>query len=118
MFDEVVFGLDVRLIHMERHERADAVGVTAHDASWSANLETDEYAGDEARVVADAIVAVESTRPGFHVNLVTHGANGHPETYLYEALDRAFGDAVDYEFVDQCGCGGYVTRVRRLDERD
>jgi len=83
-----------------------------HDGSWSVNLETPEYAGDEDQVVADAITAIEHTRPGYHVNLVTHGANGHPETYLYGPLDAEFDD-VEYAFVEQCGCGGYVTRVHR-----
>lgn len=34
--------------------------------------------------------------------------HGHPETYLYVTLDEL---DVDYEYVEQCGCGGHVTRV-------
>jgi putative CGCGG family rSAM target protein len=83
----------------------------AHDGSWSKNLETEAYADDEERVVGDAIAAVEATRPGVHVNLVTHPAHGHPREYLYEELSESFGDALDIEYVEQCGCGGYVTRV-------
>jgi len=96
--------------HGDAHE-TDALDET-HDGSWSVNLETDEYAGDEDATVADAVVAVDHTRPGHHVNLVTHGENGHPETYLYADVEAAFDD-VTVEFVDRCGCGGYVTRVHR-----
>lgn len=61
-------------------------------------------------VVAEAVAAVEHTTAGHHVNLVTHGDHGHPETYLYDALAERF-DGVAYEYVEQCGCGGHVTRV-------
>jgi putative CGCGG family rSAM target protein len=93
------------------HEDAETVdGV--HQNSWSANLEQDQHADDRALVVEEALDAVESTASGYHVNLVTHGDHGHPETYLYDELDDAFGDSIAYEYVDQCGCGGHVTRVR------
>ncbi|MFC6784620.1 CGCGG family rSAM-modified RiPP protein [Halobaculum halobium] len=84
-----------------------------HDTSWSAKLEEPRHADDRAVVVAEAIDAVERTADGVHVNLVTHGDHGHPETYLFPALAERFGDTADCEFVDRCGCGGYVTRVRR-----
>jgi putative CGCGG family rSAM target protein len=61
-------------------------------------------------VVEEAIEAVEHTTAGNHVNLVTHGDHGHPESYLYDRLREAFDDAT-VEYVDQCGCGGHVTRV-------
>jgi putative CGCGG family rSAM target protein len=86
-----------------------------HDGSWSANLERDQYEDDADLVVAHALDAIEHTASGTHVNLVTHRAHGHPETYLYPALDDASDDAlarrVEYEYVKQCGCGGHVTRV-------
>jgi putative CGCGG family rSAM target protein len=92
---------------------ADAAPVTdrVHDNSWSANLEKPVHADDRERVLRDARTAVEHTTAGNHVNLVTHGDHGHPETYLFEELADAFGDAVDWEYVEQCGCGGHVTRV-------
>ena len=86
-------------------------GGTVHRRSWSRNLETAEYAEDRGAIVGDAVDAVERTEAGTHVNLVTHGEQGHPEEYLFPALAERFGDAVDWEFVEQCGCGGYVTRV-------
>ena len=82
-----------------------------HDTSWSANLETPAYADDPDLVVDHAIEAVERTAAGTHVNLVTHGAHGHPESYLFPALRAALDDDAAVEFVDRCGCGGYVTRV-------
>jgi len=82
-----------------------------HETSWSANLETAGYADDEALVVEHALEAVRRTAAGTHVNLVTHEAHGHPEDYLFEPLAAATDASADVEFVDRCGCGGYVTRV-------
>jgi putative CGCGG family rSAM target protein len=84
---------------------------TDHDTSWSASLEGPEHAEDRDRVVKEALDAVRATATGVHVNLVTHADHGHPEDYLYPILDEAFDATVEY--VDQCGCGGYVTRVHR-----
>jgi putative CGCGG family rSAM target protein len=94
------------------HEDAETVDGEVHENSWSANLELPEHADDRERVVADALDAVDRTAPGYHVNLVTHGDHGHPETYLYDELADAFGDDAAWEYVEQCGCGGHVTRVR------
>jgi putative CGCGG family rSAM target protein len=82
-----------------------------HDTSWSATLEGPEHAADRNLVVEEAIEAVERTASGVHVNLVTHGDHGHPSSYLYPVLTERFDD-VEIEYVDQCGCGGHVTRVR------
>ena len=81
-----------------------------HEASWSANLEGERHA-DRDRLLTDAVTAVERTAPGYHVNLVTHGDHGHPSSSLFDQLEAAFGDGVRTEFVERCGCGGYVTRV-------
>jgi putative CGCGG family rSAM target protein len=83
---------------------------TTHDTSWSANLEGPDHAASRELVVEESVTAVERTAPGTHVNLVTHGDHGHPERYLYDELRERFDDAT-VEYVDQCGCGGYVTRV-------
>lgn len=92
---------------MSQHDDAE----TAHDASWSANLEDPEHADDRDLVVEEALDAVRATTSGTHVNLVTHGEQGHPEEYLYPILHEEFDATVEY--VDQCGCGGHVTRVHR-----
>ena len=90
---------------------ADPVTDHVHENSWSANLEGPHHADDRDLLVSQAIEAVEHMAAGNHVNLVTHGAHGHPEEYLFEALDAAFDDAVDPEYVERCGCGGHVVRV-------
>jgi putative CGCGG family rSAM target protein len=97
---------------------AEAVAVTdeRHDNSWSANLEKPEHADDVELVLVGADQAIEHTVPGNHVNLVTHGEHGHPSEYLYEHLESAFGETVEYDYVEQCGCGGHVTRVQVLSE--
>lgn len=92
------------------HDDVDPITDTVHDNSWSANLEQPEHAEDRQLVLEQAIDAIEHTTSGNHVNLVTHGEHGHPETYLYDALEDHF-DGVDLEYVQQCGCGGHVTRA-------
>ncbi|WP_323190700.1 CGCGG family rSAM-modified RiPP protein [Halostella sp. PRR32] len=92
------------------HDDVEPVTERRHDNSWSANLEKSVHAEERDIVVTQAKDAVEHTLPGNHVNLVTHGNHGHPETYLYDELRAAF-DGVDLEYVEQCGCGGHVTRV-------
>jgi putative CGCGG family rSAM target protein len=96
--------------HDHDHD-AEPVTDRVHDTSWSANLEKPAHGDDESLVRTQAIEAVEHTAPGHHVNLVTHSDHGHPETYLFEALASEFDEAVDWEYVEQCGCGGHVTRV-------
>lgn len=81
------------------------------DNSWSVNLERPIHADDRERVVREAIEAIQLTATGNHVNLVTHRAHGHPAAYLYPELDAEFEGDVDRRYVDQCGCGGHVTRV-------
>ncbi len=97
---------------MRTHDDPEPVTDRTHENSWSANLEKPAHADDAGFVVEQGIDAVEKTAPGYHVNLVTHGAHGHPEEYLYDALEDAFDtDEVSWEYVEQCGCGGHVTRV-------
>ncbi|MFC7157440.1 CGCGG family rSAM-modified RiPP protein [Halomarina halobia] len=93
------------------HDDVDPVTDRVHENSWSANLEKPRHADDRGLVVEEALDAVEHTAHGHHVNLVTHGNHGHPSDYLFEALEAAFGDRVAWEYVEQCGCGGHVTRV-------
>lgn len=93
------------------HETPDPVTDHVHENSWSANLEKPAHADDLSALLEAAVDAVEHTAVGYHVNLVTHGSHGHPSGYLFERLDAAFGDDIDYEYVKQCGCGGHVTRI-------
>jgi putative CGCGG family rSAM target protein len=94
------------------HGEAEPVSDDVHENSWSANLEQPEHAEDRDRLIQEALDAVEHTASGYHVNLVTHGAHGHPEGYLFEALAEAYDQSdVTWEYIEQCGCGGHVTRV-------
>ncbi|WP_123624053.1 CGCGG family rSAM-modified RiPP protein [Halorubrum sp. CSM-61] len=96
--------------HHDHDETAEPITDEVHDNSWSANLEKPKYADDPELAVRDALVAIDHTTPGNHVNLVTHGDLGHPEEFLYDPIEREYG--LDPEYVEQCGCGGHVTRVR------
>jgi putative CGCGG family rSAM target protein len=92
------------------HDDVDPITDEIHDNSWSANLEQPRHAEDRDLLVQQAIEAVEHTAGDNHVNLVTHGDHGHPSEYLFETLRDAFA-AIECEYVEQCGCGGHVTRV-------
>jgi len=95
--------------HNHNHNHgAEAATNERHENSWSVNLEKPKHATNQERIREEAQRAIERTASGYHVNLVTHGDHGHPETYLYGMLD---GLDVEYEYVERCGCGGHVTRV-------
>ena len=97
--------------HEHDHDHdAEPVTDRVHDNSWSANLEKPEHGDDRNLVVRQAIEAVEHTADGNHVNLVTHANHGHPSEYLYDAMENEFDD-VDWEYIEQCGCGGHVVRA-------
>lgn len=81
---------------------------------WSMDLEHNEYESDQNLIIEDGIKAVEQTAPGYYVNLVTSANFGDPEVYLTPLLKERFGDAIKIKFIDQCGCGGYVLRVWKL----
>lgn len=83
-------------------------------SNWSVNLETEDYIQDRDLIVKDAISAVQETKVGNFVNIVTAENHGDPISYLIPVLQETFGDTVNIKFIDQCGCGGYVYRVHRL----
>lgn len=70
-------------------QTAEPITDEIHDNSWSANLEKPQYADDAELAVRDALVAIDHTTAGNHVNLVTHGDLGHPEEFLYDAIERS-----------------------------
>ncbi|WP_458189063.1 CGCGG family putative rSAM-modified RiPP protein [Haladaptatus sp. NG-WS-4] len=92
------------------HDDVEPITDHTHHNSWSANLEKPQHAGDSDLVVGQALDAVRHTAAGYHVNLVTHGDHGHPSTYLFDALET-FDGSIEWQYVEQCGCGGHVTRV-------
>jgi putative CGCGG family rSAM target protein len=95
----------------ESHDTAKPITEEVHDNSWSANLEKPHHADDRDLLVEQAVEAVQHTTTGYHVNLVTHGAQGHPSEYLFEAVREGVDAGLTVSYVDQCGCGGHVTRV-------
>lgn len=96
----------------EHDHNTEPVTDHVHDNSWSANLEKPKHSDEQELVIRQAIEAVNQTAEGNHVNLVTHENHGHPSEYLFTALEDEFGDEdIDWEYIEQCGCGGYVTRV-------
>ncbi|EMA46069.1 CGCGG family putative rSAM-modified RiPP protein [Halococcus saccharolyticus] len=93
------------------HNDAEPITDRMHDNSWSANLEKPHHADDSTLVIEQAIDAIDHTESGNHVNLVTHGDHGHPREYLFGALADEYGGDIEWSYVEQCGCGGHVTRV-------
>ncbi|MFB6153542.1 MAG: CGCGG family rSAM-modified RiPP protein [Halodesulfurarchaeum sp.] len=83
-----------------------------HDRAWAADLERPEHAVDRGVVLEEAITAVENTVEGTHVQLVCHEEQGHPTDYLTPVLEAEFGDAIDWEYICQCTCGGHILRVQ------
>jgi putative CGCGG family rSAM target protein len=82
-----------------------------HDSTWAADLERPQHAVDMELLVEEAIKAIENTTAGTFLQLVTHEAHGHPSEYLYEVLDDAFDDDIEWEYICQCNCGGHILRV-------
>ena len=99
--------------HDHEHDHgSEPITDTVHGNSWSANLEKPQYKNNHELAVRDSIAAIEHTTAGNHVNLVTHATLGHPSSFLYEALAEEYqADEIEWAYVEQCGCGGHVTRV-------
>lgn len=81
------------------------------EQNWSISLEHGNYASDLELLISDAMAAVSQTAKGYYVNIVTPAELGYPDNYLTEALLIYFGNKADTQFINQCGCGGYVLRV-------
>lgn len=84
---------------------------------WSVNLEDEYYVIHPEELMNEAIQAVKQTGAGCYVNLVTPGDLGHPENWLIDSLVMGLEkEAVAFQsvqYIDECGCGGFVTRVFR-----
>ena len=95
-----------------KHADPGPVTDRVHENSWSADLEQPRHADDRELVVEQAATAIRRTASGYHVNLVTHGDLGHPADYLFDHIAAIDDDRpLEWEYVDECGCGGHVTRV-------
>lgn len=84
------------------------------DKDWTKDLEHDEYEQNIDLIITDALQAVEETKAGCYVNLVTAPKFGNPIAYLQPLIEDVYPDKVKIKFIDQCGCGGYVLRVWKL----
>ncbi|MDP4087249.1 MAG: CGCGG family rSAM-modified RiPP protein [Bacillota bacterium] len=87
------------------------------DKDWTKDLEHDEYENDIDLIIKDALIAVQETKIGCFVNLVTSNVFGNPVDYLQPLLEKMFSNQLRIKFIDQCGCGGYVLRVWKLSEK-
>lgn len=87
------------------------------DKDWSLNLEDAYYAERPDELVRESVEAVAMTAPGRYINLVTPPEAGHPEQGLIGRIETALKTSGTlYErivYIDECGCGGFVTRVYR-----
>jgi putative CGCGG family rSAM target protein len=81
------------------------------EKNWSVSLEQGEYATNIDLLINDAMAAVSQTPKGYYVSIVTPAKLGNPNDYLTDVLHLHFGNTIDSQFIDQCGCGGYVLRV-------
>lgn len=88
-----------------------------HVKDWSLNLEDPYYEEHPEEAIRESIEAIRRTADGCYVNLVTAGGLGHPERWLLGRLAReleAAGITMRLiRYIDECGCGGFVTRVHK-----
>ncbi|REK59245.1 MAG: CGCGG family rSAM-modified RiPP protein [Thermobacillus sp.] len=87
------------------------------DGDWSVNLEDACYEEHPEEVLAESMDAIRRTKAGHYVNLVTPGVLGDPREWLIPRLSAMVKDADlavrEIRYIDECGCGGHVTRVYR-----
>jgi hypothetical protein len=80
-------------------------------------LEDSYYEQNPDELLKEALEAVISTAHGYYVNLVTPGGIGNPELAfipgLIGKLEEEDVPVKKVQYIDECGCGGYVTRVYR-----
>src|SRR5690625_1620348 len=87
------------------------------DKDWSLNLEDPFYEDNEEIMLSECIDAIKQTKQGCYVNLVTPGSYGDPNDWLIPQLKVRCKSVVpnvrEIRYIDECGCGGFVTRVYR-----
>ncbi len=84
---------------------------------WSINLEEDYDPNHPEALIEESVEAVQQTASSFYVNIITPGEAGHPEDgfipQLTDELNRLGIQIERIVYIDECGCGGHVTRVYR-----
>jgi len=87
------------------------------EKNWSLNLEDSYYEEHIDEIVPESVKAVVQTKPGCYVNIVTPEEYGDPRDSLIPQLSSQLMKkeipVKEIRYIDQCGCGGYVTRVYR-----
>ena len=86
-------------------------------SDWSLNLEDPYYETHLDEIFTESVDAARQTKEGCYVNLVTPGVHGDPRDWLIEPLlVRLQAESLairEVRYIDECGCGGHVTRVFR-----
>lgn len=84
---------------------------------WSLNLEDPYYVEHREEMITESLEAIQHTSQDCYVNLVTPEGGGHPEEWFIPTLlQRLLQYNIKVErlqYIDECGCGGYVTRAYR-----
>lgn len=85
------------------------------EKDWSLNLEDPYYENHLDDLFDESVEAVKQTGKGCYVNIVTPGKHGDPRDWFISRLNGLLEkEAVPFKeirYIDECGCGGYVTRV-------
>lgn len=94
------------------HENHGTKPVTdhVHGSTWATDLERPEHAADRELLVEELITAVETSRSLSSSSSLTRHTGTHQSISTNHSEDT-FGDAVHWEYVCQCNCGGHIVRV-------
>lgn len=91
------------------------IGMKLND--WSLNLEDPYYEEHPEEILPESMKAIEQTSTGCYVNIVTPGLYGDPREQFIAQLQKQIASqqiaVKEVRFIDECGCGGFVTRVFR-----
>lgn len=84
---------------------------------WSLNVEDESYVENREEILNASIDALLRTKPNHFVNIITPGGLGHPEEWFIPSLRSRLTElnipVEGIQYIDECGCGGHVTRIFR-----
>lgn len=85
------------------------------EKNWSLNLEDPYYEANAEEMLHECMDAIKQTKEDCYVNLVTPGSHGDPRVWLIPQLtmllEQENQSVREIRYIDECGCGGYVTRA-------